>query len=262
MKRFFILFNLYLVIILYLFVESNNIVADKVNNFQSETLIYALSFVFSERIIEHYVIIEPSVYAISIDRSCNGLLPFLALMASILARKIKFVFKLIAIGIAYILVSMINFFRIVFVIDMVIINQSNFSWSHDIVGNLMVISSNIAIFILFLYMFRTYKKKSSKIQRSLICYKNILKSKKFHKVIREKLSSVMKFKIESKIVQETQIGFKKLKDTQSYIVNTMIHQHYIAYQYLKHEYYESTNRLRQFYRPITCNRAKSVYACG
>jgi len=149
MKNFILFYPIYLFVLLYFLFFHENIVSSLLNEFQGKILIEILRLWFDDRIVENYIIINPK-YALSIDKSCNAMVPILILSASILAYRVVILYKFLAIILGYFILSIVNVLRIVFVTYMVIEDQNNFSWSHDYIGNGVLAMIGMLLFIWFI----------------------------------------------------------------------------------------------------------------
>ncbi|OYY56303.1 MAG: hypothetical protein B7Y52_03755, partial [Sulfurovum sp. 28-43-6] len=72
--------------------------------------------------------------------------------ASILAYPALWWYKISWMGIGYMIFSLVNVFRILLVVYFVEQNggRENFYWSHDLLGNVLLISVGLGLFITFI----------------------------------------------------------------------------------------------------------------
>ena len=126
-----------------------DIISETISNFQKDTTIYFLSIFFEDRILNDYIIISDS-YRLFISKACSGLIPFLFFVASILAYKSSIFNKILWITLGYIIILFANITRIVFITKMVLIDQENFFWAHDYIGNIFLLVLGIYLFYLFI----------------------------------------------------------------------------------------------------------------
>ena len=91
-------------------------------------------------------------YKIIINQACNGIIPILFLFASILAYPSTLWLKIFWMSIGYIIFSLVNVVRILLVVYFVEQKggQENFYWSHDLIGNALLMSVGLGLFILFI----------------------------------------------------------------------------------------------------------------
>lgn len=122
------------------------------NEYQTKLTLYILKLFLNPNQLEGNAILIHSNYIIRINKSCNGMIPMLFLFASLIAYPSKIKPKIIWITVGYLLVNIVNITRILFV---VFITQNgeghqDFYWSHDIVGNTMLMGSGLLFFIGFI----------------------------------------------------------------------------------------------------------------
>jgi exosortase/archaeosortase family protein len=126
-----------------------DIISNAVNDFQKDTTLYFLSLFFEDRISNDYIIISDS-YRLFISKACNGLIPFLFFVASVLAYHSSIQCKILWLIIGYIVILFANILRIAFVTQMVVIDQQNFLWAHDYIGNMFLLLLGLSLFFLFI----------------------------------------------------------------------------------------------------------------
>jgi len=91
-------------------------------------------------------------YKIIINQACNGMIPILFLFAAILAYPSGSLHKLLWMFIGYILFSLLNVIRILLVVYFVEGEggRGNFYWSHDLLGNSLLMLLGLGLFIAFI----------------------------------------------------------------------------------------------------------------
>jgi len=124
-------------------------ISNTINSFQKETTLYFLNLFFEDRMFNDYIIISNS-YKLFISKACSGLIPFLFFVASVLAYHSSVYSKIVWISIGYIVILFANILRIIFVAQMVVIDQQNFFWAHDYVGNISLVLLGIYLFFMFI----------------------------------------------------------------------------------------------------------------
>jgi len=97
----------------------------------------------------NHIFITPT-FALVIDKACNGLIPYLFFLASILAFPSTFRHKIKWAILGYLLLSLLNVLRIWFITQMVIQQKSNFSLAHDYLGNMLLVTTALILFITFI----------------------------------------------------------------------------------------------------------------
>jgi exosortase/archaeosortase family protein len=99
-------------------------------------------------------IIINSQYTLIIEKACNGIIPYLFFIASILAFPSTNRHKIFWALYGYIILNIINIFRIWLIIKLVLKKVDNFSLAHDFIGNSLLIFTSLSIFILFVKTIR------------------------------------------------------------------------------------------------------------
>ena len=120
-----------------------------INLLQTHLTAYLTSLILpSGMIIEDKIFINPH-YALVIEKACNGMIPYLFFLASIIAfpSSTKHTIKWAVMG--YIFITFMNIFRIWFVTLFVLEEESNFSLAHDYLGNGILILTGLLLFTSF-----------------------------------------------------------------------------------------------------------------
>ena len=152
MKQFMLFYFLFLALLFVLFYAPVSQISQSVNTFQTHLTLRALDFFLKPEQLQGIDIwINPS-YKIIITKACNGMIPTLFLFASILAYPASLRYKILWMFLGYILFFIINIIRILWV---VFITQNgeghgDFYWSHDIVGNTLLMITGLGLFITFI----------------------------------------------------------------------------------------------------------------
>ena len=152
MKQFVALYFLYLSILFIFFYAETSIVATLVNEGQTKlTLFFLDMFLAPEQLQGIDIWINPH-YKIIISQACNGMIPILFLFASILAYPSTLWYKIFWMSIGYVLFSLVNVFRILLVVYFVEQEggSGNFYWSHDFMGNALLMVVGLGLFIAFI----------------------------------------------------------------------------------------------------------------
>jgi len=159
MKRFIALYFLFLVILFILFYADTSSLSTWLNEGQTKlTLLFLDRFLAPDQLVDIYIWINPH-YKIIINQACNGMIPILFLFASILAYPSSLGHKLFWMGTVYIVFSLVNVLRILMVVYFVEQKegQANFYWSHDFVGNALLLGVGLGLFIAFIKTSRRLK---------------------------------------------------------------------------------------------------------
>lgn len=152
MKRFIGLYFLFLAILFTFFYADTNVFSTYLNEAQTTlTLILLNLFLEPGQLQGIDIWINPN-YKIIINQACNGMIPILFLFASILAYPSTLGHKIVWMGTGYILFSLVNVLRILLVVAFTEQEggRGNFYWSHDIVGNVLLMVVGLVLFITFI----------------------------------------------------------------------------------------------------------------
>ena len=152
MKRFIALYFLFLVLLFTFFYADTSSVSTFLNEGQTKlTLFFLDMFLAPDQLVGIDIIINPH-YSIIINQACNGMIPILFLYASILAYPSGIIHKTLWMLIGYVLFSIVNVLRILLVVYFVEGEggRENFYWSHDLLGNILLMLLGLSLFILFI----------------------------------------------------------------------------------------------------------------
>jgi len=152
MKRFVALYFFFIALLFALFYTSTNILSTVLNDGQTNITLHFLGlFLAPEQLKGIDIWINPQ-YKIVIGKACNGAIPILFLFASILAYPSKVVHKIVWMGIGYISFSVVNVIRILLVVYVTQTGegQADFYWSHDLVGNVLLMLTGLGLFVAFI----------------------------------------------------------------------------------------------------------------
>ena len=152
MKRFVALYFLSLAILFTLFYADTSVLATLVNDGQTRLTLFFLDlFLAPEQLQGIDIWINPQ-YKIIINQTCNGMIPILFLFGSILAYPSTLWHKIFWMGIGYVVFSIVNVFRILQVVYFVEQEggKGNFYWSHDLIGNGLLMVVGLGLFIVFI----------------------------------------------------------------------------------------------------------------
>ena len=152
MKRFIALYFLFLALLFVLFYFPTSPMATLLNMGQTKLTLFFLSqFLEPDQLRGIDIWINPH-YKIIITQACNGMIPILFLFASILAYPSSIMAKVFWMILGYILFSVVNVVRLLFVVHMTQTGEgfSDFYWSHDLVGNALLLLTGLGLFIAFI----------------------------------------------------------------------------------------------------------------
>ena len=152
MKRFIALYFLFLILLFTFFYADTSAVSTFINDAQTKFTLFCLDiFLKPDQLIGIDIIINPH-YKIIINQACNGMIPILFLFASILAYPSGIMLKILWMLIGYVLFSIVNVLRILLVVYFVEGEggRENFYWSHDLLGNTLLMVLGLGLFIMFI----------------------------------------------------------------------------------------------------------------
>jgi len=159
MKKFLLSYWLSIPLLFALFYWEVSPFSLAINEFQTNLTALLTSFSLPQGMIETHRIFITEHYALVIEKACNGMIPYLFFLASIIAFPSTLIHKVKWALIGYLFISAINVFRIWFVTQFVLQEQNNFSLAHDYLGNGLLILTGLILFTSFI---KTRKKKEVK----------------------------------------------------------------------------------------------------
>ena len=152
MKQFIALYFLFLVILFTFLYAPTTTLASIINDAQSNlTLFFLDMFLKPDQLQGIDIWINPQ-YKIIINKACNGVIPILFLFASVLAYPSSIGHKILWMVLGYLLFSVVNVARILLVVYFTETGegQKEFYWSHDLVGNTLLMLTGLGVFIAFI----------------------------------------------------------------------------------------------------------------
>ena len=149
MKKFILLYWLNIILLFSLFYWDISPIAEMLNQLQTDLTTYIVSLTLNDEITKGYEIVINSHYSLVIERACNGMVPYLFFLASIIAFPSTLLHKIKWVLVGYIIITTINIFRIWLVAKLVLAEVDNFSLAHDFIGNAILIFTALTLFILF-----------------------------------------------------------------------------------------------------------------
>ena len=150
MKKFLILYWFNIALLFTIFYIDISPIANIVNSIQTNFTSYLTSLTLPNNQMVGDKIIIDSHYNLIIEKDCNGLIPYLFFLASIIAFPSSLQHKLKWLIYGYIAIISINIFRIWLITKVVLESKSNFSLAHDFIGNAILIFTALLLFILFI----------------------------------------------------------------------------------------------------------------
>jgi len=159
MKRFIALYFLFLAILFTFFYADTNPLSTIINDAQTSLTLALLGLFLEPSQLQGIDIwINPN-YKIIINQACNGMVPILFLFASILAYPSSLSYKFFWMFMGYFIFSLVNVLRILLVVHFVEQGEGrgNFYWSHDLLGNSILMVVGLTLFVLFIKTSRRSK---------------------------------------------------------------------------------------------------------
>ncbi|HHD75753.1 MAG TPA: exosortase/archaeosortase family protein [Campylobacterales bacterium] len=149
MKKFTLHYLLTLLILFTLFYWEASPIAYLINNLQIDLTSYLTAFTLSDEMMqENKIWINPMLLLI-IDKACNGFIPYFFFLASVIAFPTSIIHKLKWALIGYVVLSLLNVFRIWFISQLVMLEESHFALAHDVFGNLFLLIGGLGLFVGF-----------------------------------------------------------------------------------------------------------------
>lgn len=152
MKEFIALYFLYLGLLFILFYLPTFEFSLFLNQTQTALTLHFLEYFLEPNQLDGRDIWINTQYKIIITDACNGLIAVLFLYASILAYPSRLGLKFLWLVLGYIVFFITNILRILWVVFITERGrgQEDFYWSHDIVGNSILLSVGLGLFVLFI----------------------------------------------------------------------------------------------------------------
>ena len=159
MKKFILLYVLFLALFFALFYADTSVVSRLINEVQQNITLHILNVFLEPGQLKGIDIWINPHYKIIITKACNGMIPILFLWAAIAAYPARLRHKLLWITVGYILFSLVNIFRILLVVHFVEQKggATNFHWSHDFLGNMILLGVGLFLFVAFIKTSATKK---------------------------------------------------------------------------------------------------------
>ena len=152
MKRFIAFYFLFLAILFILFYVQTNPLSTTINDAQTSLTLAMLNLFLEPSQLQGIDIWINPHYKIIINHSCNAMIPILFLFAAILAYPSSLGHKFFWMNTGYMVFSLVNVLRILLVVHFVAQEEGrgNFYWSHDLLGNALLMVVGLSLFILFI----------------------------------------------------------------------------------------------------------------
>ena len=149
MKKFLLSYWLGIALLFGGFYWNLSPLSSTINLFQTNLTAYFTSLTLAEDMMKDYHILINAQYSLVIEKACNGMIPYLFFLASIIAFPSTLIHKVKWVIMGYIFISLMNVFRIWFVTQLVLQERQNFSLAHDYLGNGLLILTGLLLFTWF-----------------------------------------------------------------------------------------------------------------
>ncbi|MFT7824430.1 MAG: exosortase/archaeosortase family protein [Sulfurimonas sp.] len=161
MKRFIALYFFSLALLFTLFYADTSAVSGILNHIQTELTLWGLEQFLEPGQLQGIDIVINPHYKIVINQACNGMIPILFFFAAVLAYPSAIMQKLFWSVVGYVVFGAVNVLRILLVVNAVEgeSGRGNFYWSHDIVGNVILMSTGLLLFVAFIKSSRGSRKR-------------------------------------------------------------------------------------------------------
>ncbi|SFV56172.1 hypothetical protein MNB_SV-3-169 [hydrothermal vent metagenome] len=152
MKQFVVRYFIFLGGLFALFYLPTSVISVMLNEEQTRLTLFLLDFFLKPEQLQGIDIWINPHYKIFITKACNGMIPILFLFASVLAYYGTWKYKILWMFLGYIIFSIVNVIRILFVVYIVQTGEgyADFHWSHDILGNILLLFTGMLLFIGFI----------------------------------------------------------------------------------------------------------------
>ena len=152
MKRFIALYFFFLAVLFFVFYAPISQVSQIFNDTQTTLTLSALNLFLEPNQLKGVDIWINPYYKIVITQACNGMIPILFLYASIMAYPSEIKHKILWMLLGYVLFFVVNIVRILLVVYVTENGngQGDFYWSHDLVGNILLMLTGLGLFIAFI----------------------------------------------------------------------------------------------------------------
>ena len=149
MKKFLLSYWLGIALLFGVFYWDLSPLSSTINTMQTDLTAYFTSLTLADDMMDNYRILINEHYSLVIEKACNGMIPYLFFLASIIAFPSTLQHKLKWAVIGYIFIILMNTFRIWFVTELVLQERNNFSLAHDYIGNGLLILTGLLLFTWF-----------------------------------------------------------------------------------------------------------------
>ena len=164
MKKFLLSYWFGIAILFGLFYWNLSPLSSVINRAQTDLTVYLTSLTLADGMMDSFRILINEQYTLVIEKACNGMIPYLFFLASIIAFPSTLSHKVKWAIMGYLFISLTNIFRIWFVTQLVLQERQNFSLAHDYLGNGLLILTGL---LLFTWFVKSRKRKEEPSSQSI-----------------------------------------------------------------------------------------------
>ena len=158
MKKFLFTYWISTALLFILLYSDISPISEMINSIQTNLTAFLTSLTLPIEMMEGHRIFINKHYVLVIEKACNGIIPYLFFLASIIAFPSTIRHKIKWVILGYLIITIVNIFRIWFVTQFVLQEKNNFSLAHDYLGNALLIITGLILFTSFV---KTRSKKST-----------------------------------------------------------------------------------------------------
>jgi exosortase/archaeosortase family protein len=149
MKNFLLIYWLSIVVVFAIFYWEASPFSAIINNNQTNFTSYLTSLTLPDILMHENHIKISTYYGLVIEKACNGMIPYLFFVASVIAFPSTLIHKVKWMLMGYVIIMVMNTFRIWLVTQFVLQGREHFSLAHDFLGNTLLITTGLFLFIAF-----------------------------------------------------------------------------------------------------------------
>jgi exosortase/archaeosortase family protein len=150
MKKFLVSYWLGILLLFAIFYWEYSPLSAVINDIQTNLTAFFTSLTLEEGLMNGHRIHITQHYTLVIEKACNGMIPYLFFLASIIAFPSTLIHKIKWAIMGYLFISAMNIFRIWVVTQFVLDEKENFSLAHDYLGNGLLVLTALILFNAFI----------------------------------------------------------------------------------------------------------------
>ncbi len=150
MIKFLLTYWLGIVLFFAIFYWELSPISELINQIQTDFTTYLTSLTLPFKMVNNYNIIINNSYSLVIEKACNGTIPYLFFLASIVAFPSTIIHKIKWAIFGYFFIVAINTFRIWMIVEFVVYDERYFLLAHNYLGNILLLLAGLMLFIFFI----------------------------------------------------------------------------------------------------------------